>query len=302
MKKLIKNILSLRWLAWCIGYFLPIKKNRIFVCVNSGSGYSDNAKYIVNELLKSNEELEVYWVTSNEKAKASLPTGVKNARFNKFSSIIKMLTSSVWIDNSRKTFVYKKKKTLYIQTWHGGGIYKKVEKAVEDNLPKNYIKIAKKDSKAIDVFLSDCKLKTKNYYEDFWYDGYVLETSSPRNDIIINSLKDKELEKGIKDKVYKFFNISLDKSIILYAPTFRSNENLDVYKIDYERLIETCNKKFEKDYVVVVRLHPNIAHKCDFIEYNEKILNGSLYFDSQELLVATLGYESGIIGAASLYL
>ncbi len=285
MKALIKTILSFRWLAWIIGFILPIKKNRIVVCCNSGGGYSDNCKYIVSDLLKSNEKLDIIWLTASEKAKESLPKGVKNSRYNKFSSILKLLTASVWIDNSRKSFVYKKKKTLYIQTWHGGGMTKRVEKSVADKLPKNYVKIAMKDSKYINIFLSDSRKNSMLIYDAYWYDNYILENSYPRNTIIIESLTDNKIKQECLTKVNNYFGVT-NKKYILYAPTFRNDENTDYYNIDFSNLINVCEEKYKDEFVVLVKLHPNIASKCDFIKYNDKILNATSYFDTQELLVA----------------
>lgn len=286
MKAMIKTILSLRWLAWILGYFIPIKKNRIVVCSNSGGGYSDNCKYIVSDLLKSNENLDIIWLTSTPKAKDSLPAGVKNARYNKFSSILKLLTAAVWIDNSRKVFVYKKKKTMYIQTWHGGGMFKRVEKSVEDKLPKSYVKIAKKDSKNINIFLSDSRRTSNLIHEDYWYNGYILENTYPRNTVIIESLNNKSLKDEYIKKVNEYFGVQ-DTKFILYAPTFRNDGNTKCYDLDFDRIIKVCEEKYQSNFIVLVKLHPNIAHKCDFINYNDKIKNASLYFDTQELLVVS---------------
>ena len=287
MKKFIKNVLSLRWLAWIVGFMLPIKKNRIVFCTNSGGGFSDNGKYIAEELLSKNENLDIIWLTASDAAKDTLPSRIRNSRYNKFSSIIKLLTASVWVDNSRKEFLYKKKKTLYIQTWHGGGLYKRVEKSVVESLPKKYVKIAKKDSKAINIFLSDSSATTNCIYEDYWYDNYVFKTYYPRNSILIKSINDVELKNEIANKVKSFFIIPLDTKLVLYAPTFRKGESLKYYNIDFKRLINELNLKFGGCFKVLLRLHPNIANRSKELNFGESVIDASKYFDTQELLVAS---------------
>lgn len=285
--KFIKNLLTLRWLALIIGFFLPINKNKIVITVNSGSGYCDNPKYIAEELLK-NKDLKIIWLTSSNTAKESLPKEITSSRYNKFSSIIHLMTAAVWIDNSRKSFLYKKKKTLYIQTWHGGGLYKKVEKDVEDKLPKNYINIAKKDSKAINIIISDCKEKTKHFFNSFWYNGYVFESGLPRNDIIIKSTYDIKIYNEIRRKIFNNFDIPLNKKIILYAPTFRNDGSMDSYDLDYSRILKVCKEKYNNDFIFLLRLHPNIAMKSNFFKFdNKEIFNATFYSDVNELLVAT---------------
>ena len=53
--------------------------------------------------------------------------------------------------------LFKKKDTVYIQTWHGGIGLKRAEQEVENHLSKSYICSAKHDSKMIDYFLSGSK-------------------------------------------------------------------------------------------------------------------------------------------------
>ena len=123
---------------------------------------------------------------------------------------------------------------------------------------------------------------TKIYKRSFWYNGLVAEIGSPRNDILL----DGSTHDWIKKKVYCYFGIDKNKEIILYAPTFRNSGSLEVYNLDYERLIFTCEQKYNQNYVVIVRLHPNVAEKSDLLPYSNNIINGSHYQDVQELLVA----------------
>ena len=66
---------------------------------------------------------------------------------------------------------------------------------------------------------------------------------------------------NIKEKVRKRFNISNEKKIILYAPTYRDWEdgfgtlNIDVKKWKYE---------LGKEYVLFYRAHPTIKLKYSY--------------------------------------
>lgn len=81
----------------------------------------------------------------------------------------------------------------------------------------------------------------------------------------------------IKDKVQKYFNFLEDVNIVLYAPTFRNNEDTDIYKMDFELLRRNLNLKFGNDWIVLIRLHPNISDKNTFLDYTDHIINASEY-------------------------
>ena len=123
---------------------------------------------------------------------------------------------------------------------------------------------------------------TNIYKNSFWYNGEVVEWGAPRNDIIFTKSDD------IKLRVEEYFNIPEETGIILYAPTFRANLSLDAYLKDFNSLIKVCNSKFKKEFVAVVRLHPNISAKSEELGLDGKIVhNGSFYPDMQELLSAS---------------
>ena len=129
--------------------------------------------------------------------------------------------------------------------------------------------------------ISNNSFSTERYKKYFWYSGEVLECGIPRNDILYN------VSPEIKKKVYSNFNIPIYKKIILYAPTFRKNENIECYKFDFEKCCTEICKKFEDDFVMLVRLHPNVSRYENFIEYNDKVINATKYPDIQEILAVT---------------
>ena len=107
-------------IKWGVCRLFPIKTNKITISSFYGRGYGDNAKYIVDELLKTNKNFKIMWIVNDEKEEQSLPEGVTGVRGGTLRSIYHLQTSKIWIDNCRKFFVkFKRKKQYYIQTWHG---------------------------------------------------------------------------------------------------------------------------------------------------------------------------------------
>ena len=268
---------------WKVFYFLPIiNKNKIVVQSYYGRGYSDNPKYIVEEILKQNPNFKIYWNVSDISNDNNLPKGVVPLKMNSMRSIYHMCTAKVWIDNCRKYyFINKKKKQIYIQTWHGFGV-KRIEKDVEENLDPGYIRMAKKDSKMCDLLISNSELLTQIYRNCFWYDGEILECGSPRNDIFFVD-NSKRID-SIRSKI----GVGPNDKILLYAPTFRKNFGLEQYDIYYELLVNSLKKKFGDEWKILIRLHPNIAKKSKELNLNQDfIIDVSNYDDIQELMLAS---------------
>lgn len=271
----IKNLIRYVF-YWGICLVLPINKKRVLVSSYYGLGYGDNLKYVVEELLKNND-LEIIWLVKNKEISKTLPSKVKGVDINSFKSVYYLATSKVWIDNCRKPFILKKRKSqYYVQTWHGFAL-KKIEKDAENSLSKWYVKNAKKDSKCIDFIISDSKFMDNIYKNSFWYNGETQILGSPRNDIIIEPKK-------VKEKVYNYFKLNNSVKTVLYAPTFRADGSLKAYNLDYDKLLKACKERYGEEFVALVRLHPNVINKSSDLTFTSKVINASTYPDMQELL------------------
>ncbi|HJG68072.1 MAG TPA: CDP-glycerol glycerophosphotransferase family protein [Staphylococcus ureilyticus] len=279
-----KFFIKIRWdlFNFCFRW-IPMNKNKIVVDNFFGKGYGGNPKYIVEKMFIENPNVDVIWVINNTVDKTLFPPQVKLVKFNSIRAIFEFSTAHIWIDNVKNNYKGRKRKgQFYIQTWHGGIGFKKVEKESIETLSKEYIKESKYDSKQIDLMISNSRWVSKNYRDNFWYNGKILETGLPRNDIFFMN------SNNIKNKVKKFFRINGD--IVLYAPTFRNYLSIDsqveLFKINGEKIVEELYKKFGKKYTLIVRAHPNIAKDFNLKE-NQFLKNGSDYPDMQELLVAS---------------
>ena len=267
----------------CVRIFnlFPIKNNKIIFSSFSGKGFGDNPKYILLELQKANKNYDLVWVLSNTEDKNTLPKGVRYTKYNSIKYFYELCTSKVWVDNHRKIIdISKRKNQYYIQAWHGAFGLKKVEKDAEAVLNPKYIKQAKHDSKMIDLMISNSAFCTKLYKRAFWYSGDVLECGTPRNDILIHGDSGK-----LKTQIRKRLKLNNDEKIVLYAPTFRRDENIDCYNIDFKRLVKSLSKKFDGEWKVLVRLHPNISHKSKQLALESNILDVSDYGDMYELML-----------------
>ena len=223
----INNIIKA--IAYRLFCLYPINKNKIIFNNFLGNGYGDNPKYIARELLKKGK-YDLVWACRENQNK-TLPNGIRPSN-EWFRYLKEFATAKVWVSNIRlPRYIKKRKGQYYIQTWHGGLALKKIEKDAEQSLSKEYVKDAIYDSKRTDIMLTNSDYGVKLYKRAFWYDGLILCNGLPKNDDFI---KIKNIEKS-KPKELKNYKI------ILYAPTFRSTNNVDAYNIDLEGVIEKLN-------------------------------------------------------------
>lgn len=268
----------LRRLFWYVCSILPVKKNKIVFVSYYGRPFSDNPKYIAEALLKTGQPMEYVWVT-NGVEDPKTPDGFKTAKINSFKYIYHMSTAKFWVDNARKFWCLKKKNQLYIQCWHGGFGLKKIEKDAADTLLDDYIRMAVRDAEQTDLMVSNSKTLTKLYRDAFWYEnGEIMEKGLPRNDRLFNFTNDDA--RRIKESL----GIDQSKKVMLYAPTFRKNHDISVYNLDYERCAKALGKRFGGEWVILVRLHPNVFKLAENLTFPPQYaVDVSRYSDIQEL-------------------
>lgn len=193
-----------------------------------------------------------------------------------------LATSKYLINNISFSLKEKRKGAIYLQTTHGTplkymgiDIKNKSSKIVKGEIvkePKNWNYLIASNQYAHDIFKRAFRFKNK-----------ILDTGYPANDVFYNENKENKVK-----KIKKLLNITSNKKIILYAPTFR-----DIKKnIEGEHCFEiplNLNKLYEKfndEYIILLRLHYLIS---DNIELDDKLknftINVSDYDDIHELLL-----------------
>lgn len=288
IKKLMPNwtlnvykVFRYHWIITLFKVFhlIPIKRYRIVVC--NVWGFGDNAKYVTEELarrLKNNPLYEIIFIT-NHPNRAAAPNNVILYKTNSIRAILALATAKIWVDNNRKEpYIRKRKGQYYIQTWHGGIALKKIEKDYQDKLGCQYIDNAKRDSKMADLYVSNSRFCTNLYRNSFWYSGEIIECGSPRNDILLNQNPTNLQE--IKARV----GIKADVKVAIYAPTYRENNEVGTYLLDFHRLLKSLEAKFKGEWVLLVRLHPLVASQSESITYNNVIINATNHRDIYELM------------------
>lgn len=225
-------------------------KKKVFFLSRQTNNLSIDYKLIIEELEKKYPDYEVVCLTKKIEKKPL--TFFIKSNILIFKQMYHLSTSEVCIIDgyNLSVSVLKHKKSLkVIQIWHALGAVKKFGYQISDSK----INKALKQHKNYDYIIGS-SLRTKEIYKEaFGYDDkYILDIGMPRVDYI---LKNKN-----KNKVLKIYPEFKKKKIVLYAPTFRENNN---YKI--EQLVN----EFNNDFIVILKLHPAIKIKEE--NFNENV-------------------------------
>ncbi|MFL2061000.1 CDP-glycerol glycerophosphotransferase family protein [Marinilactibacillus psychrotolerans] len=283
--ELMKNIkLSLIRFILKSFYLIPIKKSKILFIAFDGRQFSCNPKYIYNYIKdRDMDRMQVIWVFNKPEAFHFLgDDGVKVIRNKSLSFLYHILTSQVVITNaSLGSYIPLRKNQKFIETWHGGGAYKKTGRIFQESKLKD--RTLSIIANELTGFISSSKVftetKSKHHLvpkEKFW------EIGMPRNDVLF----DKEKEEKLREKVKNYYNIDKDTKIVMYAPTLRNDkDDISSYEsLDTELLINALKERFGGEkWVVFFRMH----YLLDANKNLKHTINVSKYDDSQELVCAS---------------
>lgn len=277
IKSFLRFVLHIFWI-------LPINKKKIFFISFKGSTISCSPFYVCEEFQKEYQNCKVVWCSNNNEHQKLLTNykNIKFVKFNSFSYIINLITSHILVNNaSFPTWIpFRHKKQIIINTWHGGGAYKKIGASESNSI--NIQKRERQSAKDTRYFISSSKMFTdvmKN--STFVDDSKFLPIGLPRNDIFF----DKEETLKTKQKVFQKLNLSSDYSIVLYAPTYRGsslNSDAPENNLNVSKLKDTIKSRFKKNAFVIFRGH----YFNNYDEINNFDLNVSDYPNMQELLCA----------------
>ena len=229
-----------------------VEPKRISFIIDSKESFKGNLDYIKKEFEKRGDfEFHFFY-----KDKLS---------FNSF----KMLAGSRYIflnDNFFPlAFMKFKPENIIVQLWHAPGASKKFGGSVDIESRDILAKI----SENTDYLIVTSKNIVSYYAEAFQMsENKIKALGLPRMDFYFEN---HDLDK-LKEEFSKKYNISKDKKIILYAPTFRDEERYNNV-FDYLDL-DRFNEELGDEYVLALRLHPKIK---DF--YKDDIVSEGKYVD-----------------------
>ena len=278
---------------------IPIKTDRIFFVSQKGTQYACNPRYIYEYLVKKyGDKMQYVWCINNPSNELKEKHNLTIVSYNSLRFFYYHMTSKVIVSNIPiPCYVPKRKHQFVIDTWHGGGAYKKFgisvpkQKSLSD--VKGYIKtieasdntkweLYKAYYNAMDtsLFLLSCKQFKWVINEAMLIPAdRCLESGTPRNDIFFCDYQ------AIINKAKKKLGISPETKVVLFAPTYRGNlknQRNDIM-LDITMCLDAVKKRWGGDWNFVYRMHI-FSSSLDKARIPEKAINASQYDEMQELL------------------
>lgn len=267
--------------------------------------YCCNPKYICQELLKRNDDVEIVWRIPDKasKGRGGVPYSVKGVRTGSFDFYKEFYSSSIIIANSYifldQVLLLKKDQTL-IQTWHGSlGIKKFGKNDMKGHRRQLLASIL--TGKMTDYCITNSSFVSGSLRNTFWEKTPMLEYGHPRNDIMFDNYAEKRA--CIKQDFLEKYKLDESLKFVMYAPTFRDDKTFDCYDIDYDRLTAALAERFGGQWCVLLRFHPSLRavykeRSRNMGQYECIIVDVTQYDDMQELItvadIAITDYSSWI--------
>ena len=260
----------------------PIKAKRIaFIGLTGGQAYEycDSLKYLCEYLQKQEpKRFEFVWLVSQLEKYADIEDA--NLHFYKhysFGAFAKLLTAKVVVTSGAYAPWFAFRKDQYvINTWHGGGAYKKIEndKAGANFLTERRVQFL---SQNVTLFLSSCQ-KATDYLirQAFMYQGEVMNCGLPRNDFLV-----KGETATARAKVQKHFGFADNDKVLLYAPTYRESTGEIIF--DSDALQQQLAKSGE-NWHILTHVHRYEDEQSSISIEGNSATDASGYPDVQELL------------------
>lgn len=260
-----------------VAIFMPIDNNKVCFESYGGRQMSCNPYYIYKYLSALYPNLEYVWIFNDK----SDNDHINCVKAHSWKYVYTLLTSKVYVQNSGiPMYIPFREHQLVINTWHGGGAYKRVGTASSaDFLTRIQFKVS---NKGVTYYLSSSSVFSEIMSTSLRVNkGVFLPIGQPRNDLLF----DEGQIKRASSKVRTTYDIGEDEYIVLYAPTYRSYQdttfNTDII---FKPIIDAIEDKYHKKCRIMVRGHYYVSQVNSSEQVD--ILDVSAYPYMQELLCA----------------
>lgn len=276
-------------------------KNRILITTYCGMQKSDSPVQIYKYMKKEYPKADIIFLWNKRKTRP-IYCKLFIIKYRFYRATSKVIVDNMFAGNiasvdknhSRKGakirgFLNGKPGQKYVSTWHGTPLKRMERDKVGSSITDCII------NKPMYLILGN--IYTADILNHILFDKAEVKLfGSPRNDILVN-----RNNKNII-RIKKKLELPLDKKIVLYAPTFRSNseqsENYiepsgieQINLIDFSRLFHVLTEKFGGEWILICRFHYLVADMVDWNQLEEKypnrFINGNQHEEIADYLLCS---------------
>ena len=248
--------------------------DRLVLMNGHGFRYNDSPRAMYEKMIELGmlENYRVVWAL-REPEKYEIE-GAEKIELDTFKYFVTALKAKYWIScvNIERGLHFKKKKTVYLNTWHGASI----------NLVGNAVS-KRKDFhfEHVNYFCINGEYERGFVIRDFnLRPESLLATGYPRNDALYAATEQTQAD------LRRELGIAEGKKVLLYAPTWRDSTDGGASHqlappIDWKRWKEEIGS----EWVVLLRTHPYTT-KLMNVEFDDFVINCTEYPRINDLLIA----------------
>jgi len=231
---------------------------RLYFDSFTGRQFSDSPRAIYEELRRRGVTYPAGWLVRD--GQVDLPEDLDVVRHTGRPYYENLARSAYLVTNSRlpQWFTRREGQTV-LQTWHGS-MLKRIGFDIEKirGKSRDYHEKLAHEVAQWDYLVSPSPWATPILRQAFRFDGEILETGYPRNDIFFAPDRHETAE-----RTRRVLGLPADKKVIMYAPTWRDNKfySRGKYKLDLRLDLERAYEKLGDEYVLMVRRHPWVVDR-----------------------------------------
>ncbi|MEU9127369.1 bifunctional glycosyltransferase family 2 protein/CDP-glycerol:glycerophosphate glycerophosphotransferase [Kitasatospora sp. NPDC048540] len=217
-----------------------------------GSRYAGSPRAVHEELVRRGGALRHLWTTDDLQTEA--PSSVEPLRRLSAEWYEALATAKYVVTSTHlPPFFTRRPGQVVLQTWHGTPL-----KRVGHDFEKvwftdsEYLEHLEAEVPQWSMLVSASRWATPVLRRAFKFEGEVLESGYPRNDLLFASDREKTAE-----RVRERLGLPEGKKVVLYAPTFREDRRRpqDGYQLDLRIDLAAARAALAEDQVLLVRGH-----------------------------------------------
>jgi len=227
------------------------KGGLVRVVYNSFNGrYSDSPRAVHEAVARRGDAHDVVWLVDAPHA-ADFPPDVTTVPIYTEAAVRSLEAADLVVSNGHLEMDWiKRPGATYVQMWHGTPLKRIHADALGG--PPGLLEHLSLDVDRWDVLLSPNPYSTATMRQAFRWQGEILETGYPRNDVLVGAQAT-----AVRDRVRTSLKIDDGRTAVLYTPTWRDDafwdESADAgaLALDLEQFTSTLGD----EHVLLLRVH-----------------------------------------------
>ncbi|MFJ9123041.1 CDP-glycerol glycerophosphotransferase family protein [Streptomyces sp. NPDC102340] len=250
-----------------------------------GAQIADSPRAVFDELVRRGTDLELLWVVRDDQVE--VPAHARAVRMWSPEWYEALARSQYLVYNNHFPAWFRRREgQTVVQTWHGTPL-KKIGHDIESVhfSDQGYLDRLSTEVGQWDMLVSPNSFSTPILRRAFGFEGEMLETGYPRNDVHHHTEQEQARRAAL---VRERIGLPEGKKVVLYAPTWRDDQYhaAGKYTLDFRIDLDDARDRLGDDHVLLVRRHPNVVDPVPGAG-DGFVFDVSTYNDMADLMLVT---------------